>query len=371
MGFLAPWFLAGLVAVGLPVFVHLLRKQTTVPRPVSSLMFLEQGTQSSIRHRRLRYLLLFALRTLLVLLLAFAFAQPFLRHKTVLASDKLLLIAVDDSFSMKASAGATGTKLDEAKREALATLSGRTATQKAQVIALGSQMSVLTQPIEDSTALRAAVEGIAPGDGHSNFGELGRGMRAMVETAHGPIELHLFSDMQTSNMPGNFADMVMPGNVALMLHPVGATAAPNWTVESVEAPAQLIDTKKARVLAVIAGHGTPAATRTVSLAVNGTVVATKKLDVPAGGRATVSFEGLDVPYGESHCAVKIQASSPSSVPTPNAYSSCIKPPTRARPSTSAPLSPQRRRRRLFCKPSRLTRRPTSTHQSMPSWSSPT
>ena len=79
MGFLAPWFLAGLLALGLPVYVHLLRRQTTTPRPVSSLMFFEQGTQSSTRHRRLRYLLLFALRTLLVLLLALAFANPFLR----------------------------------------------------------------------------------------------------------------------------------------------------------------------------------------------------------------------------------------------------------------------------------------------------
>src|SRR6266849_3303601 len=57
MGFLAPWFLAGLAAVGLPVYIHLLRRQTTTPRPVSSLMFFERGIQSSIRHRRLRYLL--------------------------------------------------------------------------------------------------------------------------------------------------------------------------------------------------------------------------------------------------------------------------------------------------------------------------
>ena len=63
------------------------------------------------------------------------------------------------------------------------------------------------------TQLRAAVEGIGPGDGHGNFGELGRGMRAMAETVHTPMELDLFSDMQESNMPGNFADMVMPGNV--------------------------------------------------------------------------------------------------------------------------------------------------------------
>ena len=60
MGFLAPWFLAGLAAVGLPVYIHLLRRHVTTPRPVSSLMFFERGTQSSTRHRKLRYLLLFS-----------------------------------------------------------------------------------------------------------------------------------------------------------------------------------------------------------------------------------------------------------------------------------------------------------------------
>jgi hypothetical protein len=313
MGFLAPWFLAGIAAVGLPVFVHLLRRQTTVPRPVSSLMFFERGTQSSVRHRRLRYLLLFALRALLVLLLALAFARPFLRRKTVLASDKLLVVVVDDSFSMNAAISGSGgipgsgTKLDEAKREALAVLGGRSGTQKAQVMALGGQMEVLTQPVEDAGELRAAVAGIEPGDGHGTFGELGRGMRAMAETVHTPMEVHLFSDMQQTNMPGNFADMVMPGNVTLVLHPVGTAATPNWTVESVEAPGQLVDPKKARVIAVVAGHDTPAATRTASVVVNGVVTATKKVDVPANGRATVAFDSLDVPFGESKCAVKIDA----------------------------------------------------------------
>jgi hypothetical protein len=308
MGFLAPWFLGGLLAVGLPVFVHLLRKQTTVPRPVSSLMFFERGTQSSVRHRRLRYLLLFALRVALVTLLALAFARPFFRHKTVLASEKLLLVAVDDSFSMNAASGAGGggTRLDEAKRGALEVLAHKGAGQKAQVIALGGEMQVLTQPVEDAGELRAAVEGIQPGDGHATFGELGRGMRAMAETVHVPMELDLFSDMQEANMPGNFADMVMPGNVALVLHRVGPGAAvANWDVESVQAPGQLVDTKKARVIAVIAGHGTPQAAKAVQLVVNGNVVATKKVDVPANGRATVVFEGLDVPYGESRCAVRI------------------------------------------------------------------
>ena len=65
MGFLAPWFLGGLAAIGLPVWLHLLKQHKTTPLPFSSLMFFERRVQSSIKHRRLKYLLLFALRTAL------------------------------------------------------------------------------------------------------------------------------------------------------------------------------------------------------------------------------------------------------------------------------------------------------------------
>src|ERR1700752_291325 len=102
MGFLAPWFLAGLAARGFPVFVHLLRKHVTVPRPVSSLMFFERGTQSSTRHRRLRYLLLFALRFALLLLVVLAFANPFVRRPATDVRGRLMLIVFDNSFSMRA-----------------------------------------------------------------------------------------------------------------------------------------------------------------------------------------------------------------------------------------------------------------------------
>jgi Aerotolerance regulator N-terminal/von Willebrand factor type A domain len=303
MGFLAPWFLAAAALVGLPVYIHLLRRHVTTPRPVSSLMFFERGTQSSTRHRKLRYLLLFSLRAFLVLLLALVFANPFLRRSSAAASDRLLVVAVDNSFSMRA-----GTRLEDAKRGALEVLATRKPSQRAQVMALSGELQVLTQPIKDAGALKAAVESVQPGDSRSNFGELGRGMRALTEAIHTPVDLHLFSDMQASNMPVNFADMVMPGNVSLVLHPMAKTVVPNWTVESVEAPRQLVDPKRARVLAVIAGHQTPAATRTVSLIINGTIVLMKKVEVPADGRATVAFESLDVPYGASRCEVRIDAS---------------------------------------------------------------
>src|SRR5258708_12564390 len=125
MGFLAPWFLGGLAALGVPVFVHLLRKHVTIPRPVSSLMFFERGTQSSTRHRRLRYLLLFALRFALLLLVVLAFADPFVRRPAADANGRLLLIVLDDSFSMRA-----GKRLADSKRQALQLLTTNPHSQK-------------------------------------------------------------------------------------------------------------------------------------------------------------------------------------------------------------------------------------------------
>ena len=82
MGVLAPWFLAGLVGLALPLYLHLLKRQTTLPKPVSSLMFFESRTQASTRHRRLRYFLLLSLRLLVLLLLILAFANPFINRNT-------------------------------------------------------------------------------------------------------------------------------------------------------------------------------------------------------------------------------------------------------------------------------------------------
>ncbi|HEX4003989.1 MAG TPA: BatA and WFA domain-containing protein [Candidatus Acidoferrales bacterium] len=303
MGFLAPWFLAGAAALAVPLYLHLLRRHTSNPQPFSSLMFFEQRTQSSIKHRRLRYLLLLALRLSLLALLVLAFAGPFINRPAVsAANDKLLMLVVDNSFSMRA-----GSRLADAKRQAESVLASRNPSERAQVMALGSQLQVLTQPTQDAPTLSAAVNGIEPGDTRGSFAELARALRSAAENASAPIELHFFSDMQKSDMPANFADAVLPANVSLVLHPVVKGAVPNWAVESVNAPGQVWDVKKARVQAVIAGYGTPAATRTVTLVVNGKTAASRTVAVPAAGRATVEFDSLDVPHGFSRCEVRIDS----------------------------------------------------------------
>jgi hypothetical protein len=304
MGLFAPWFLAGLAGLALPLYLHLLKKQINEPKPVSSLMFFESRTQASTRHRRLRYFLLLTLRLLVLLLLIVAFANPFInRNAAALASDRLVLLVVDNSFSMR-----DGTRLADAKEAAINVLSGKGAA-RAQVAAFGSQLHLLTQPIEDQSTLRAAVQAIEPGDGHGSFGELARAVRGMAESVHTPIELHLFSDMQRTDLAATFSDMALPPSVTLVTHAVVTKPQPNWTVESVDAPGQVWgkDAKPVHVKAVIAGYGTPAAQRTVSLVVNGKTTATKTVAVPANGRATVDFPSLEVPYGFNRCEVKIDA----------------------------------------------------------------
>ena len=103
---------------------------------------------------------------------------------------------------------------------------------------------------------------------------------------------------------------MLPANVTLALHSVAKGAAlPNWTVESVNAPAELSDPKDpkhSRVQAVVAGFNTPVATKTVSLVVNGKTMATRRVNVPARGRATIEFAPLDVGYGFNRCEVRIE-----------------------------------------------------------------
>src|ERR1700733_606507 len=219
MGLFAPWFLAGLAGLALPFYLHLLKRQTRTPKAVSSLMLYESRTQSSTRHRRLRYFLLLSLRLLMLLLLILAFANPFINRNTAtLSSDRLVLLVVDNSFSTRA-----GTRLADAKEAAISVLAGK-GSARAQVAAFGSQLRLMTQPIEDQSALRAAVLALQPGDGHGNFGELARAVRAMAESVHTPIELHVFSDMQRGALAASSQDMPLPANVTLVTHAVVSTA---------------------------------------------------------------------------------------------------------------------------------------------------
>jgi Aerotolerance regulator N-terminal/von Willebrand factor type A domain len=302
VGFLAPWFLAGAVAVGLPLWIHMLRRYRTTPLPFSSLMFFERRTQSSIKHRRLRYLLLLSLRVALLLLMALAFANPFInRTGAAFSGRRLLVLAVDNSFSMR-----YGDHLAHAKQDALNALSSLHGGEQAQVLSLNSKVSVLTQPTEEAGVLRAAISSIAASDERSSYGELARVLRTISQTSRMPLEVHLFSDMQKSSMPPAFADLRLAEGTGLNLHPVNEAKEPNWVVESVTEPGRIYDPKKVRIQAVIAGMGTEAAKKTISLVLDNKVLESKPVDVPANGRASVEFLALESPYGFHKGEIRVE-----------------------------------------------------------------
>jgi len=304
MGFLTPWFLAGVAAVGLPVWLHLLRKHKSDPLPFSSLMFFEQHTQSSIKHRRLRYLILFALRTLLILLMVLAFAHPFVQQQILPSArtNEVTVLAIDNSLSMRA-----GGRLDEAKRQAKSAIGGLRSGQRAQVLAIGSRVAAMSEVTDDHQSLNAGVDAIQAGDDRTSFAELSRAVRSIAQSMKLPLKVHLYSDMQKTGMPANFNDLRLNAEVRLEPHPLASKADANYAVENVVAPRRVYSGAKTRVLVTVAGYGNSKSSRNVSLWLNGRSVESKAVEVPESGRATVEFLSLDVPYGRNKGEVRIES----------------------------------------------------------------
>jgi hypothetical protein len=303
MGFLSPWFLAGLAAVGLPLWLHLLRQFKRTPQPFSSLMFFERRVQSSVRHRRLRYLMLLALRLALLVLLALAFANPFIMRGTASQTRrKLTLIAIDRSFSMRASG-----HMERAKAEAHRVIGNLPGGFLAQAAALDSHLETLTAFETERSALDAAIDTVAAGDEVSSYGELARALRLLSKTANMRIEAHFISDMQQTSLPSKgFADLQLEPGTTLELHSLAEAKKENWAVENVTVPAQIFDPKTSRLTATIAGWQTATVMRQVLLVLNHKTLATKSVTVPANGRAQVEFLGFDVPYGANRGEIRME-----------------------------------------------------------------
>jgi len=304
VGFLAPWFLGGLAVLGLPLYIHLLKQYKQTPLPFSSLMFFERRTQSSIKHRRLKYLLLFALRCLFIFLLVLAFSRPFFSSSSAngATSGKRMVIALDNSFSMR-----QGDRFARAKKDALAAAQSLGSGDRGQVITFGGAAKLITEMTGDTQALRGAIEGIEPGDDASSYAELSRVLRSTAETLKTDITAEVFTDLQKSSWPASFADARLDPGTKLNVHAYADQAIPNFAVENVDAPRRVFDTKKVRTVATIAGYNTPDATRTVTLVANGKTLESKQVKVPANGRTTAEFLTLDAPYGMTKCEVRIDS----------------------------------------------------------------
>ena len=107
MSLLVPFFLAGLTALALPLFLHLVRRTPQGRQSFSSLMFLEPTPPQLTRRSRLDQLLLLLMRLGAIGLATLAFARPFLRETASLSVSDLpgrrVALLIDHSASLQRS----------------------------------------------------------------------------------------------------------------------------------------------------------------------------------------------------------------------------------------------------------------------------
>jgi len=92
-GLLAPLFLLGSLAVAIPIALHLLRQRADPVQPFSAVQLLQHSRVEQARRRRLRDVLLFALRAAALIVLAVAFARPYLRGVSPLDPPVTVVVA--------------------------------------------------------------------------------------------------------------------------------------------------------------------------------------------------------------------------------------------------------------------------------------
>ena len=102
--FLNPIFLWGLAALSIPLVLHLFQRRRTVVIPFPTLRFLKLAQKRSSSRIRFENLILWLLRSLLLALLALAFAMPVIRKthagNWLARSRRDVVIVIDTSYSM-------------------------------------------------------------------------------------------------------------------------------------------------------------------------------------------------------------------------------------------------------------------------------
>ncbi|NVN96162.1 MAG: BatA domain-containing protein [Bacteroidetes bacterium] len=120
MHFINPYFLWGLLAVGIPIIIHLFNFRRFKKVYFSNVSFLEELKVQTQKYSRLKHLLILAMRILAIICLVLAFAQPylpFMGNKKAIQGKNVVSIYVDNSFSMESVADETKL-LDVAKQKA-------------------------------------------------------------------------------------------------------------------------------------------------------------------------------------------------------------------------------------------------------------
>lgn len=285
MSFLFPAFLAGALAVAVPIILHFVRRQSARPLAFSDLRFLRRAQTAAVRRRRLQEWLLLALRVAALLLLAAAFARPY-TDATGLAGRPVTVVALDRSFSM--SYPGMFERARSAAREAVA---AAPADDVVAVVEFDDRARVVAQPGAGRDAAVAAL-----GRAEAGFGATG--YVAALETAAGLIgardgRIVVVTDGQRSGWDAGAAGLLPEGiEVTARLVEPGAG---NLAVTA-------FDVTAAGAAAVVVNAGGETRPGRVRLITGGAVVEAEELPL-APGPTEIVFDAALPPVGLLEVAV--------------------------------------------------------------------
>jgi|DewCreStandDraft_3_1066083.scaffolds.fasta_scaffold00075_3 hypothetical protein len=309
MSFLSPWFLLGALALLVPVLIHLRRREPQQRVPFASVLFLRRLSGPIHRRRRLRYWLLFLLRSVALMLLVLAFARPYWRGRGAgELSGTALVVLLDCSFSMRY--GARFARAQERAEEVLAR-----APDGARVGVIGfSTTAEVRAPLgRDREAARAAVRALRPTFRATDYARGLQAALALLENAEeGEKIIYLISDFHRSGQrvrgSGEDPGWRFPRGVRVVPIPIASEVGENRAIVDV------------RVLsrAAQSGHGTPwrllvrvgnfqsaRARMGIRLSVNDRLVQEKAIELDPDAVATVEF--ADVPLDPGDNRVRLEA----------------------------------------------------------------
>jgi len=267
MTFLSPWFLLGALAAAIPIALHLFQRRPERVIPFAAIRFLQRVPAEEAQRRRIRDLLLLALRASMLVLLALAFAQPYL--PAAAASAPVTLVLVDVSASMTAPG-----RFAEAQALAHAAIDEAAAGDVIGVGAFAADLDLVAPISADREAAHAAVRALSPDARATRYGAALAAAGEVVAGRRG--RLVVVTDLQESGWQGDSGHR-LPAGVGVDVREVAPlpsnVAITGLRVEGNEA------------IAEVAHHGADSITGHVAFTIDAQPVGGTAVVLPAEGRA--------------------------------------------------------------------------------------
>lgn len=274
LSFLSPLFLVAAVAAAVPILLHLFHRKTEVVIDFPAVRLLKRAPVQQHRRRRLRELILLALRVVALVLLALSFARPYFAGAVASETAPLTVIAFDQSMSLSAPG-----QIARAREAAVRAADAAPASHALALLTFADAASVVVEPTTDRAAVRAAINGIEASPRGTRYRTALARASEIIGSRDGRVVI--VTDLQQAGWEAN-DDGGLPDGVDVTVAAV-APPAGNLAITSAER-------RDRRVVATIQNYGHAEARTTVRLLIAGAPVAQAEQTIAPLAAADVELE---------------------------------------------------------------------------------